>query len=145
MATMFNVLDPITKRWTGFVGDEVFSGEQLAAICQKLARKYRMSFVEIFRMFRQAMHGPEALADDFDLNRELRLIRQEAEEDLELMTTIDDLPLAELAQIWERARTRALRSANFFPYRREEYMALVARCDEMLAATANKLLRKFEA
>lgn len=137
--------DPITGVNTFFTSsdDDVFTGERLAEIYLTIALKHSVTFREIFMAFQFTMHGPEALADDFDLKRELRSIDREAEEDLELMTSFD-LPFGQRVQLFERARIRMLRLADFFPERREKYLASVAEHDAMLVAALNKYFLKFE-
>jgi hypothetical protein len=134
--------DPITGVNTFFSGAYDGDGERLAEMYLTIARRCSVTFREIFMAFQHAMHGPEALAEDFNLNRELRQIDREADEDLELMTSFD-LPFAERVQLWKRARTRMLRLADFFPHHRKKYETQIAKHDEMLAVVLDKYLRKF--
>lgn len=110
--------DPITRE------SFFFESQREAQIYLELAITYFVSFREVYRMSNAVLHGPEALNDNFDLHKELRLLGEEGKRDAELFKF--DLPPEELLAIWMRSRRALQRLANFLPYRREKIEAFLA-------------------
>lgn len=102
-----------------------FETEEDARLYFELAVTYWMSFTEIYRMVIGALHGPEALNDNFDLLKELRLIGEEGKQDAKLLANFD-LPPEELFAVWLRSCRAMQRLANFFPNRREKIETAIA-------------------
>jgi hypothetical protein len=127
--------DPITGESVLFV-DERDDGRRVAQIYFELALKHYITFGEIFRMAMVAKHGLEAWDwqhEERDLLKVLQKLTWEAEHDAKLMSKFD-LPIVELMEIWRRGRDGLLRYANFFPNRREEIEAFLAKREEVMIA-----------
>jgi uncharacterized protein (DUF433 family) len=111
----------------------MFETEQDARAYYELAIRYWISFMEIHRMIRAALFGPEGFDNKFDLMKELRQLGEEGEQDAELLANFD-LPSEEVFQIWLRSRQSLQRLANFFPLRREKIEAAIAEQEEVMIA-----------
>jgi hypothetical protein len=122
--------DPVTGDSTSF------DTERVARLFFELAVTYWMSFTEVYRMAMAVLHGPEALNENFDLEKELRQGVEEGKQDTELLKNFV-LPPAELFQIWMRSRRQLQRLAEFSncsPARRQKIEAMLAKSGaEMIA------------
>src|SRR5262249_44977522 len=127
--------DPITDE------SFFFETKKEAEIYLELAVTYLVSFREIYRMAMTVLHGPEAMNDNFDLHKELRLLSFEGEQDAELLK-FDHLPPEELIEIWMRSRRALQRIANFPPHRREKIEAFLDESEVEMIAMLERHERK---
>src|SRR5262249_43344458 len=132
-----NLRDPISGKTDNLFGcGPELRGEWVAEVYMVLALKYEVTFKEIIRMAMVALHGPEAWANDFNIDKLDKIMRDlifDAERDHELMDNFK-LPLAEYLKIWLRGREALLRYAQWFPDKREGVEAFLAEQEaEMIA------------
>jgi uncharacterized protein YecA (UPF0149 family) len=131
----FNTRDPVTGTST------FFTVEKIGRMYLELAQTHWVSFTEISRMVMATLYGPEALNDNFDLKKELRLLAEEGEHDAELLRNFD-LPPEELFRVWRRSRRALRRLANFIPNRRETIKAMIAEQEDVMTAILERHERK---